>query len=462
MTIPNPDELHRLLKLVLDTGEVSSPEAARRMFEGYRLVIEVGPEVASSPTLQAAVLTALNTSRRTFLGGVQVVGSLDIPLGVRLDNCHTLLEAVQALKCSQGMGFGPETPRIVFGSGAMERGEFAVQATFDGWSGGVFPVDDGRRLAERQEYIPSGVLSGAIAVSEAFQFVRGGNAAAGRRDLGISLWRPQVSWLEPSETGPVVDRLPARLWLIGLGHLGQAFLWTLGLLPYAAPEEVEIVLQDFDTLTTANDSTSLLTSRAIVGQKKTRAMATWCEKRGFRASVLERRFASNFRVSTDEPSVALCGVDNALARASLEDVGFARVIEVGLGSGIQEYLAFQLHTFPSASRSARERWSYSQPSSRSAELLDKPAYRTLSETGMDECGLVSLAGRTVGASFVGSVAAALAVSELQRMVLGATRYEVIDGSLRSLEHLQAKVIDHDAPFNPGWTSSQRVGYSFSP
>jgi hypothetical protein len=454
MTIPNPDELHRLLKLVLDTGEVSSPEAARKMFEGYRLVIEVGPEVAASPTLQAAVLTGLNTSRRTFLGGVEVIGNLDTALGVRWGNCRTLLEAVHDLQGSQGKEFGPEVPRVVIGSGALQRGEFSVRATFDGWSGGVLPLDDGRRLAERQEYVPAGVLSGAIAVSEAFQFVRGGNVAAGRRALGISLWRPEVSWLESGGKGPVVDRLPARLWLIGLGHLGQAFLWTLGLLPYAAPEEVEVILQDYDTLTIANDSTSLLTNAALVGQKKTRAMAAWCERRGFRASINERRFATNFEVSEGEPNVALCGVDNALARASLEEVGFARVIEAGLGAGTQEYLAFQLHTFPGASRTARERWSRSPLGPQTADLLEKPAYRTLSEKGMDDCGLVSLAGRTVGASFVGSVAAALAVSELQRMVIGATRYELIDGTLRSLEHLQAKVIDHDAPFNPGWTSSE--------
>ena len=113
-----------------------------------------------------------------------------------------------------------------------------------------------------------------------------------------------------------------------------------------SPEDVNLVLQDFDKLVKANDSTSLLTTRANLGVKKTRAMALWCEARGFRTSIVERRFAANFRVAGDEPSVALCGVDNALARADLEDVGFSRVIEAGLGAGTQEYLAFQVHTFP--------------------------------------------------------------------------------------------------------------------
>jgi len=85
------------------------------------------------------------------------------------------------------------------------------------------------------------------------------------------------------------------LWIIGLGHLGQAYLWTLGLLPYAQPEDVQLVLQDFDTLVDANDSTSLLTTRTLLGEKKTRAMARWCEGRGFQTALQERHFRGNFR-----------------------------------------------------------------------------------------------------------------------------------------------------------------------
>ena len=84
---------------------------------------------------------------------------------------------------------------------------------------------------------------------------------------------------------------------------------------YASPEDVSLVLQDFDELVEANDSTSLLTTGANLGMKKTRAMALWCEARGFRTSIVERRFSADFRVAEDEPRVALCGVDNALAQS---------------------------------------------------------------------------------------------------------------------------------------------------
>ena len=461
-TVVGPDQLHRHLKLALDTGEAASLEEAQRLFDSYRLGVAVGSSVAHSPTLQAAVLTAVNTGRRSFLGGVCVEGALDVPLLVPWDRCRTLGEAVVDL---QGVvtDLTPSIPKIVIGNGALPpaEAEFAVRATFNGWCGGVTPLDHGLHLPERQECVPAGVLAGALGVSEAFQFVSGDNAAAGRRDVGLSLWQPDkdISWLAASELGPELERLPASAWLIGLGHLGQAFLWTLGLLPYGSPEEVSLVLQDFDELVEANDSTSLLTTRAKLGVKKTRAMALWCESRGFRSSIVERRFAGDFRVVGDEPRVALCGVDNAAARADLEDVGFERVIEAGLGAGTQEYLAFQAHTFP-AQRPARDRWGAQGHQSDADTVAGRPAYRALAQHGLDDCGITTLAGRTVGASFVGAVTAAVVVGELIRMGLGGHRYEVVDGSLRSLELRHAVECTDEAPFNPGTTAAtlESVGH----
>jgi hypothetical protein len=293
------DNLHRLMKLIMDTGEVSTLEEAQQLFAGYQLVLDVGSDVALSPTLQAAVLTALNTGRRCFLGGVHVAGDLDFDLCIPWRKCRTLGDAVIDLQGNVSKVV-PPLPRIVFGgaSNASESSPFALRATFEGWSGGVIPLEDTRRLPEQHEFTPSGVLAGALAVSEAFQFVRGGNAQTGRREVGLSLWHLEddVSWLEESAFGPPPEHLPSKLWLIGLGHLGQAYLWTLGFLPYTQPNQVQIMLQDYDTLVRANDSTSPLTSPAILGEKKTRAMARWCEERGFRTAIHERRFDANFRI----------------------------------------------------------------------------------------------------------------------------------------------------------------------
>src|SRR5258706_10871807 len=174
---------------------------------------------------------------------------------------------------------------------------------------------------------------------------------------------------------PAPDRLPSEIWLVGMGNLGQAYLWTLGFLPYGGNAAVRLVLQDTDVVAKSNLSTSMLSTRHLIGRKKTRAMAEWAEMRGFQASIVERDFAPNFRIGPREPSVALIGVDNALARKAIEEVGFSRGIEAGLGKGPQDYLGIDLHTFPS-SKPAREVW----PQSGVADAdITQPAYRAMVE-----------------------------------------------------------------------------------
>jgi len=455
------DELNRTVKMMLDSGEAASVEEAQQIFEGYRLQIHVGNDVATSPTLQAALLTAVNTGRRCFLGGVTVVGNTDMDLLIPWRRCRTLREAIIDLQGETSEVFDDKSPQVFIGDtdSRISNNEFAVQATFDGWRGGVVPMEDNIRLSERQEFTPAGVLAGSLAVSEAFQFVRGRNALAGHRAVGLSLWQPdsEVSWLDDEETGPALEILPSRLWLIGLGHLGQAYLWTLGFLPYSNPGDVSLVLHDFDTLVAANDSTSPLTNKKIVGRKKTRAMADWCEERGFRTSINERTFAPNFKIDGDEPRIALCGVDNENARAALEDVGFGKIIEAGLGRGTDEYLAFQLHTFP-AGKTARQIWGNGTMASSQSPALEKPAYQALAAEGLDKCGLTLLANRSVGASFVGAFTSSLVVAELLRTIIGERNHEVIDGKLRSLENRNVFLAQNQlSAFNAGFTVARIDG-----
>lgn len=452
------NELNRSIKLAVDSGEASTIDKAREIFEGYRIGIIVGSDAALSATKQAALLTAVNTARRCFLGGVEVqIGSANANLLLPWRNCRTIGQAIIDLGGTISDAIPTKSPVIIIGDihGRIPN-DFKLRATFDGWVGGVIPVQDQIRLNELREFTPSGVLAGALAVSEAFQHVRGRNALAGHRAIGLSLWKPdsKTSWMDEVDTGPELEWLPSNCWLIGLGHLGQAYLWTLGFLPYANPETLQLVLQDYDELVLANDSTSLLTNSKMIGKKKTRAMAQWCTQRGFRTRIVERRFAANFEIDQEEPQVALCGVDNQTARAALEDVGFAQIIEAGLGRGTEEYLAFQMHCFP-AERSARQRWEWANVPE-SEDAFEKPAYESLAAQGVDKCGLTMLANRSVGASFVGAFTSTLVIAELLRMALGAHRYAVIDGSLRSPESFEivgnAALFD---PFNPGVTAASQ-------
>ena len=91
------NELNRSVKLAIDSGEARSIEEAQRIFQGYKLSIVVGPDLAFSATKQAALLTAVNTGRRCFLGGVEVRECPDAELVVPLLNCRSVPEAVVQL-----------------------------------------------------------------------------------------------------------------------------------------------------------------------------------------------------------------------------------------------------------------------------------------------------------------------------------------------------------------------------
>lgn len=447
-------KLHRLVKLMMDSGEAASVEEAEQILSHYRLAIRVDKGAAASPAYQAALLTAVNTGRRCFLGGVQVSGDLDIPLRIPWRRCSILAEAIIEL---QGQIVGesePGLPLIYFGDAILEDAshEFSVRPVVCGWNGGILPTRDPIFFSLEETFTPAGVLAGALAVSEAFQFIRGDNALAGHRSVGLSLWRPdsKVSWLD-ADPGPVIDCLPSKLWLIGLGHLGQAYLWTLGFLPYPADNKVQLVLQDFDELEDANESTSLLTNSPQVGLMKTRAMAVWCEERGFQTTLIERRFADDFKINDTEPAIALCGVDNIEARRVLDKVGFTRIIEAGLGKGTQEYLGLKVHTFP-ASRPTDQCWNPIYTGNITIErLIQQPAYKQLQEKGVDQCGLIEIAGHSVGAPFVGAVASTLVITQILRLLRGENTDELIDGDLRSSPILGYVIRNQNPPelFNPG-------------
>ena len=291
--------------MALDTGEVATVGAAYELFRSYRLAVLIGPELATSPAHQASLLTIVNTGRRAMLGGVVVVGALDVPLLVPIPGCAQLSEAVEHLGGLRVSETPAGVPTLILGDATAisEPGCISLAVTFENWRGGVIPTSDGRRLGEAGAIATAAVLAGALGVSEIFQHLRG-NPMAGRRSVGLSLWSPgHLEW-ETAPTGPASLVLPSRLWLIGLGHLGQAYLWTLGLLPYNTPGDVKLVLQDFDRLTPANDSTSLLTNAKNIGEQKTRAMAEWAEARGFRTRLVERAFPGGIAIADDEPRLA--------------------------------------------------------------------------------------------------------------------------------------------------------------
>ena len=448
-TYSHADRLHRLVKQALDSGRAATIEEAEAIFRGYRVHFQLGGESITAAD-QVALLTGVALARRVFLGGVTVAGRLDTPLAMPLPLGDTLGAAVTALGGSPATDANdPSSPTISIGALPRKRRDgFSVRPVYAGWRGGVVPSDVDDAPSGQQVMPLAPMLAAALAVSEAFFYVRGETPAAGRRRTGLSLWCPDptVDWLAPADEPPV-ELLPSNAWLIGLGHLGQAYLWALGLLPYPS-RALHLVLQDIDVVTPSSESTSILTEPSMLGVPKTRAMATWAERRGFTTTIYERRFDDSFARQDSEPAIALCGLDNALGRRALDQVGFPLVVEVGLGRGYDDFRSLRLHTLP-GSRTAAELWKL--PSD-GEDLTNRPAYQHLVRKGeLDRCGVTLLAGKAIGAPFVGSVAATLAIAEILRFLHGASLSQMIDLDLQHIDHRTVVAQRRDfSGLNPGY------------
>ncbi|MBP2157488.1 MULTISPECIES: hypothetical protein [Asticcacaulis] len=433
MTEPLHTSLHRTAKYFMDSGRVRTTEEAMDLLKSFGLTIVCGPEIRASPAAQIALLTLVNLARRTFLAGVEIVGLEDVPVLTQLSLELDLVAAVSKLGGRAVQKARPAWPFAIIGSADMQPTELpAWRMTWQGWRAGVVPIRDAWAMTDDESMPLAPALAASICAAEVFSFHAGDRSLSGRRASGLSIWRPGSDWMAPDDTEATLSFLPSRLWLIGLGNLGQAYSWLLACLPYQNGG-LELVLQDFDRLALSNDSTSVLTNVDVLGQMKTRWAAEWLEARGIRTYLEERRFTSSTKRQTDEPAVALCGVDNALARSVLEDAGFDLIIESGLGAGPQSFRNFAMHTFPGPRR-ATELWP-TTISAEAPEVSHMPAYTDLKDKGVDACGLAQLASRTVGVPFVGLIAGAFVISELLRRLNGGTAYDVIAGSITCLDDL---------------------------
>lgn len=225
--------LHRAAKYFMDRGKAATHDAAMDMLERFGLTIHTGPEIARSADHQAALLTLVNAARRTLLGGVEIAGLQDAPSLTPLAPDRMLSIAVREM----GGRIVPE-PRKSWPSAVIGNADIAPteapcwRITWEGWRGGVIPVGHGGALAETGAMALAPALAAAVCAGEAFTYHAGDHPMAGRRAAGLSLWRPSADWRASDAGEPALAYLPSKLWLIGLGNLGQAFAWLLACLPY--------------------------------------------------------------------------------------------------------------------------------------------------------------------------------------------------------------------------------------
>jgi hypothetical protein len=451
-TFAPSETLHRLIKHALDSGAAGTLTEAEELFHGYRIAFVIGKDQSRQPLEQATLLTAVALACRVFLGGVLVEGFLDVPLCAGGARGGTLADAIAKLGAEvSGSALG--RPAIIIGGPPAPRREgFCIRTICAGWRGGIAPGHSCVAPTAGPEMPLAAMLSAALAINEAYLYVSGGTPAAGHRVLGMSLWEPAANtdWLTDTAGEPQLTYLPTQLWLIGLGHLGQAYLWGLSLLPYADPASLSLILQDVDIVTPSTLSTSILSDQTMLSRKKTRVMAAWAEQRGFTTTICERLFDTSVRRQVGEPTIGICGLDNALGRLALDKPGFDFVVEAGLGRGHRDFRTMRIHTLPNG-RPTTNLWKVDRATE---AVQERPAYQAMLKSGeLDKCGVTLLAGRAIGASFVGAAAASLALSEVLRLLHGAPVNQLIDIDLQGIEH--RSVVRNSCDFNslnPGFAT----------
>lgn len=438
-----PDQIHRTAKILIDVGKASDPDEARRFLETLVLQVAVGPRIEHDPAAQAALTTVVNAGHRAYLGGVHVQLDTNPTITSGWAASLTVAEAVARYGGQIVDHLTADRPTLALGRPVAPVGEPVLHLTWRGWAGGVVQAADS--LLDGDGTALAGIAAAGLGISETFQQQLGA-VVPGRRNIGVSLWRPDLDWQADHAIGPELQYLPASLWLLGLGHLGQAYAWTLGMLPYATPQEVQLGLVDFDVIVDGNTATQLLVDAKDVGHRKTRIVAAALETQGFGTRIVERAYDEHFHSvahanrARDEPTIALAGFDDVTPRRLLGEAGFTHIVDAGLGAGHVEYLDMVIHAFPAPENPTAAFPDQPPPIRRLPRVYEDEIDRQ-SKAGIDEtaarCGMLDIAGVTVGAAFVGTFASTLVVGDILRLLHGGDNYSVISVDLRNSSGIRA-------------------------
>ncbi len=431
----NENNFNRLTIAIIEKYKCDYGRALE-ILNSLKLCVICGEKINISYSLQAALLTAVNTGKRAFLGGVYVVMTENINSLIFWPKKPLLNEVVKELE-GKVMSTVPKCDFYLFLGKRPDIYENSLELICNGWQGGVVLPTDNIELENKNDFALGGIASASLAVCLSFLKVSGLYIMSCDKSVGISLWRPDLNWLELDAYGPELNYLPKRIWLLGLGHLGQAYIWNLGLLLNEKSYKMEILLQDYDKIIDANWFSSILSDAYSTGIFKTRISSKWLTTRGINTRITERKFNENTIREGEEPYVALCGFDSAGSRKFLENAGFDLVVECGLGGEMSNFDYLSMHTFPRATQTPNDIWSnpiYQQ------KIFHGNVHKSLQN--IEDCGIIanSIAEKSISSSFVGCFAGSIVIGELLRSLHSGIRYEKLSLKLRDLENKNVTIL----------------------
>lgn len=424
------DNVERILLLIIEKygfkGSVESVVVqAEEVLEKMVLYVVLGDELKDNINLQSGLSAVINSGKRAFKGGIKIINS-DSYLGINLPG---YVDSTIGDLISNGIVDTAESVQeemaICIGCRALHKNQIELKA--NSWQGGIIPYGKEIELSASANFILAGNMAGGFAVAYSFM-TEIGIIRPLEEPIGLSLWRPDLDWLDGNSSGPDIKYLPTRYWIVGLGHLGQSFQWVLSQLPKKSNQKVEITLQDYDEISNANYSAGLLAEKNLSGMKKTRVSSDFLERHGYFTRIIERGFDKTVLFSAeDDPPIILCGVDSANARENMNQKAFPLFLDSGLGGTLATFDAMAILNFRFMEIDDNLfRVAESDVIHKGINDLEEDEY---------ECGVLSR--KAISSSFVGIVNASIVVSEIIRSFNQGMAFKTIDCSLRDLEDLVA-------------------------
>ncbi len=428
------DKINRQAIAIANSRDIEPSEALSIMNKTHVTLIG-NHTLNESINLQVSLLTTLNIMGRVCLGGVNV----SIP-----DNIPNLTKfkgtSFNELVSQYGGKIGSKNEglyRIVFGMPCPD--ENSIESISNGWQGGINFYGQRRVLLNDQ---PNNVLLGSIiSASLASYFMT--NKIYGiienllEMNTGLSLWNLQADndWYRDEYQGVDNPYLPDSLWTLGLGHLGQAYLWTLGFLPFKSPESTKILLQDMDIIGDENIGSQVLSRSIDVGRPKTRVCCSFLENLGFKTQLIEKPYQKEDLLQEwmKEYPFVLNGVDNVKTRKGILKDKLKLFLDGGTNGSSDLFDSFTLKNVKSINKTPNEIWG-------SKELSDVVLHKNLYEryNKKYDCGVLSNVG--ISTPYVGMFGASIVISELVRALNKGPKYTIVSLQMRDL--LSADVISN--------------------
>jgi hypothetical protein len=394
----------RITKAFTDASRADSFSEAEARLDAVHVAVVVGTDQMTTAAGQAAVLTAIVTARKCF-GRVTLVISCDAPLITKLPLGATLKRAARRLGARISKTPSAKTTHTITMGTAPRGKRWSIQCWWDRWLSGIRAHDE--RVGDSRLAL-SGVFAAALAVRQIFACVLAGKTLRAR-DATISLWSP---WMpaDRGDVGPQHFDVPDQFWFLGLGHLGQGFVWNLCLL---GSKGGRAIAQDDQVIGEENEATSLLVLSGDIGEKKARIAADWLRACGWTTNIIERRHYGDIRLQPDDPPYLLSGLDRVEPRLRLATHGFDYMIDAGLGHGPHDFDGIQLRVIAKGT-SPSDLWSSDAHEAAPRGRLTNAAYSDL-EKKIGQCGVVSFAEASTSVPFVGAAAGALVIAQAIRL-----------------------------------------------